>query len=57
MITALLLFWPAIAGLLVLLLKGQNAKKFAFGAALVEFLLALYLPCSFTSPMRRRSLL
>ncbi len=42
MITAFLLFWPAIAALLVLLLKGNNAKKFAFGAALVEFLVALY---------------
>ena len=42
MITALLLFWPAAAALLVLLLKGNTAKKFAFGAAILEFLLALY---------------
>ncbi|MCC9166723.1 complex I subunit 4 family protein [Pontibacter harenae] len=42
MITALLLFWPALAALLVLLIKGQGAKKVAFIAALVEFALALY---------------
>ena len=42
MITALLLFWPALAGLLVLLIKGQNAKRVAFGAAVVEFIIALF---------------
>ncbi|PSR56603.1 NADH-quinone oxidoreductase subunit M [Adhaeribacter arboris] len=42
MVTALLLFWPAAAALLVLFLKGNTAKKFAFGAAILEFLLALY---------------
>lgn len=42
MITAFLLFWPAVAALLVLLLKGNQAKKIAFGAALAEFLLMLY---------------
>ena len=41
MITALLLFWPALAGLLVLFIKGQNAKRAAFGAAVVEFIIAL----------------
>ncbi|GAB3198422.1 NADH-quinone oxidoreductase subunit M [Pontibacter aydingkolensis] len=42
MITAILLFWPALAALLVLLIKGQGAKKVAFGAALVEFALSLF---------------
>ncbi len=42
MITALLLFWPALAALLVLLTKGQGAKKVAFVAALVEFALSLF---------------
>ncbi|RIJ43096.1 complex I subunit 4 family protein [Pontibacter oryzae] len=42
MITALLLFWPALAALLVLLIKGQGAKKVAFVAALVEFALSLF---------------
>jgi len=42
MITALLLFWPALAALLVLLVKGEGAKKVAFMAALVEFALALF---------------
>lgn len=42
MITALLLFWPALAALLVLLIKGDGAKKVAFVAALVEFALSLF---------------
>ncbi|MFD2248427.1 complex I subunit 4 family protein [Pontibacter ruber] len=49
MITALILFWPALAALLVLLLKGQSAKKVAFVAALVEFALALYATAGFTN--------
>lgn len=47
MLTALLLFWPALAGLLVLLLKGEAAKKVAFGAAVIEFLIAVYAAVSF----------
>lgn len=47
MLTALLLFWPALAGLLVLLLKGEAAKKVAFGAAVIEFLLAVYAAMQF----------
>lgn len=42
MLTALLILWPALAALLVLLVKGQGAKKVAFGAALVELLLGIY---------------
>ncbi|MFD2514670.1 NuoM family protein [Pontibacter locisalis] len=42
MITALLLFWPALAALLVLFIKGTGAKKVAFVAALVEFALSLF---------------
>lgn len=41
MITAFLLLWPVVAALLVLLLRGQNAKFVAFGAAVVEFAAAL----------------
>lgn len=41
MITALLLFWPALAALLVLLLKGQTARTVAFVAALIEFAISL----------------
>ncbi|WP_242927937.1 complex I subunit 4 family protein [Pontibacter vulgaris] len=48
MITALLLFWPALAALVVLLLKGQGAKKVAFVAALVEFAIALFATAGFT---------
>ncbi|MDX5422762.1 MAG: NADH-quinone oxidoreductase subunit M [Hymenobacteraceae bacterium] len=42
MITALLLFWPALAALLVLLIKGESAKKVAFVAALIEFAIAVF---------------
>ncbi|GGK61758.1 NuoM family protein [Rufibacter glacialis] len=42
MLTALLLLWPALAALLVLLVKGQAAKKVAFGAALVELVLGIW---------------
>ena len=49
MITALLLFWPALAALLVLLIKGEGAKKVAFIAALVEFALSLFAVSSFDS--------
>lgn len=41
MITALLLFWPALAALLVLLLKGQTARTVALVAALIEFAISL----------------
>src|SRR6478735_3532655 len=47
MLTALLLFWPALAGLLVLLMKGEAAKKVAFGAAVIEFLIAVYAAVGF----------
>ncbi|WP_242916150.1 complex I subunit 4 family protein [Pontibacter liquoris] len=49
MITALLLFWPALAALLVLLIKGQSAKRVAFIAALVEFALALFATSTFNT--------
>ncbi|AKQ44420.1 NADH dehydrogenase [Rufibacter radiotolerans] len=42
MLTAILILWPAVAALLVLLVKGQGAKKIAFGAALVELVLGIY---------------
>ncbi|RNI33242.1 NADH-quinone oxidoreductase subunit M [Rufibacter immobilis] len=42
MLTALLILWPALAALLVLLVKGQGAKKVAFGAALVELVLGVW---------------
>jgi NADH-quinone oxidoreductase subunit M len=40
-LTLYLLLWPAVAGLFVLFMKGQQAKKVAFGAAVIEFVLAL----------------
>jgi len=40
-LTLYLLLWPTLAGLLILFIKGQNAKRAAFGAAIVEFILAL----------------
>ncbi|WP_114784920.1 complex I subunit 4 family protein [Botryobacter ruber] len=49
MITALLLFWPALAALLVLLINGPGAKRVAFIAALVEFAIALFAVTSFTT--------
>lgn len=47
MLTAFLLFWPALAGILVLMMKGEAAKKVAFGAAFIEFILALYVAFQF----------
>src|SRR5688572_14395376 len=47
MLTASLLFWPALAGFLVLLLKGDAAKKVAFGAAFIEFVMAVYAAVNF----------
>lgn len=49
MITAFLLFWPALAALLVLLIKGQGAKKVAFVATLIEFAVALYATTGFNA--------
>jgi NADH-quinone oxidoreductase subunit M len=40
--TVLLLLWPALAAVIVLLTKGENAKRVAFVAALVEFLIAIW---------------
>jgi NADH-quinone oxidoreductase subunit M len=40
-LTLYLLLWPALAGLFILFIKGQQAKKVAFGAAVIEFVLAL----------------
>ena len=40
-LTALILFWPALAALLVLLLKGRAARTVAFVATLVEFAFSL----------------
>ncbi|MFB9865430.1 complex I subunit 4 family protein [Rufibacter immobilis] len=48
MLTALLILWPALAALLVLLVKGQGAKKIAFGAALVELVLGVWAWINFT---------
>lgn len=40
-LTLYLLLWPTLAGILILFTKGQTAKRAAFGAAIIEFLLAL----------------
>ncbi|WP_460613061.1 complex I subunit 4 family protein [Hymenobacter seoulensis] len=42
MLTVLLLLWPVAAALLLHFFKGRAARVAAFGAALVEFAIALY---------------
>ncbi len=42
MLTVLLLLWPVVAALLLHFFKGRAARVAAFGAALVEFLVAAY---------------
>ncbi|UPL49578.1 complex I subunit 4 family protein [Hymenobacter sublimis] len=42
MLTVLLLLWPVAAALLLHFFKGRTARVAAFGAALVEFVLAAY---------------
>jgi NADH-quinone oxidoreductase subunit M len=42
MITALLIFWPLFAALLVLFFKGDRVKKIAFAASIVELGIAGY---------------
>lgn len=46
MLTVLLLLWPVAAALLLHFVKGGTARAVAFGAALVEFLLAAYAAAS-----------
>jgi len=41
MITGILIFWPLIAALLLLAVKGEQVKKLAFAASLIEFAVAL----------------
>lgn len=42
MITLLLIFFPLVAGLLLLFVKGQQVKTFALGAAIVELAIAAF---------------
>lgn len=42
MLTALLIFLPLVASLLVFLAKGNAARNFALGASIAEFVLALF---------------
>ena len=48
MLTAVLLFLPLAAALLLLLVKGAAARALAFGASLVEFALAAFVVFDFT---------
>lgn len=41
MVTALLIFFPLIAGLLLLFIKGEQAKKIALASAFAEFAISL----------------
>lgn len=41
MLTLLLIFFPLAAALLLLFVKGEQAKKIAFGAAVIEFLISI----------------
>jgi NADH-quinone oxidoreductase subunit M len=41
MITLLLIFFPLVAALLLLMLKGEQVKKIAFGAAVIEFIISV----------------
>ncbi|KAB7729121.1 NADH-quinone oxidoreductase subunit M [Rudanella paleaurantiibacter] len=47
MLTLALIFFPAVAATVTLLLNGDSAKRFALGAALLEFLLAAYVISQF----------
>lgn len=41
MLTLLLIFFPLAAALLLLFIKGEQVKKIAFGAAVIEFLISI----------------
>lgn len=41
MITSILIFWPLLAAVILLFLKGDNVKKVAFGASLIEFIISI----------------
>jgi NADH-quinone oxidoreductase subunit M len=47
MLTVLLLLWPVAAALLLHFFKGSVARVAAFGAALIEFVLAAYAAITF----------
>jgi NADH-quinone oxidoreductase subunit M len=53
-LTLYLLLWPALAGLLILFIKGQNAKKVALGAAVVEFVMAMVAMMQFEPNAQRQ---
>ncbi|MES2593496.1 MAG: NADH-quinone oxidoreductase subunit M [Bacteroidota bacterium] len=42
MITILLIFFPLIAALMLLLVKGEQVKKIALGAAIIEFAISIF---------------
>jgi NADH-quinone oxidoreductase subunit M len=42
MITLLLIFFPLVAALMLLLVKGEQVKKIALGAAIVEFAISMF---------------
>lgn len=41
MLTALLIFWPLVAGFLVLMSSQENARKTAFACSIIELLIAI----------------
>ncbi len=42
MITILLIFFPLLAALLLLLIKGEQVKNIALGAAIIEFVISIF---------------
>ncbi|MES2395682.1 MAG: NADH-quinone oxidoreductase subunit M, partial [Bacteroidota bacterium] len=42
MITLLLIFFPLLAALLLLMVKGEQVKKIALGAAIIEFVISIF---------------
>ncbi|MCE9539927.1 MAG: NADH-quinone oxidoreductase subunit M, partial [Bacteroidetes bacterium] len=42
MITLLLIFFPLLAALLLLIVKGEQVKKIALGAAIIEFVISIF---------------
>ncbi|HSI90127.1 MAG TPA: NADH-quinone oxidoreductase subunit M [Adhaeribacter sp.] len=47
MLTAFLLFWPFLAGLLVLMMRGKSARRVALGAAIIELAIGVMLAFQF----------
>jgi NADH-quinone oxidoreductase subunit M len=47
MITALLIFFPLAAALMLMMVKGEQVKKIALGAAIIEFAISIVAVCQY----------